>query len=222
LLLKQLQIYDASTADRLHAHDPRTTPLLRRYIANAPIGRRRLNQLTPADVQAWVNDLTTRISSQTVRNCHARLHKALAVAVKQHYLARNPAEGIELPSVRSRPIQPLDFDQATALLDAVEGHRWAALYRLAINLGLAEGEVIADAGARHARCVGQDTKYRLLSRASGNPATEIRHMAGFGEILQVPCTRKVGSKLGQAKLLVQPATHFQYGRPINRSDTGRR
>lgn len=38
--------------------------------------------------------------------------------------------------------RPLDVDQANALLDAVDGHRWAALYRLAVNLGLREGELL--------------------------------------------------------------------------------
>src|SRR4029079_19616936 len=93
--------------------------IIRRYIAHAPIGRRRLNQLTPADVQAWVNELATRVSPQTVRNAHARLRKALVVAVNQRYMVRTVAADIELPAVRPRPIRPLDIDQANALLDAV-------------------------------------------------------------------------------------------------------
>jgi integrase len=52
------------------------------------------------------------------------------------------ADDTELPTVRRKPIYPLDFEQVAALLDEVEGHRWAALYRLAINLGLREGELL--------------------------------------------------------------------------------
>ncbi len=116
--------------------------VVRRYIADAPIGRRRLSQLTPADVQAWVNALSTKVAPQTVRNAHARLHKALVVAVRQRYIARNVADDIALPSGRPPPIKPLDFDQACALLVAVDGHRLAALYRLAINLGMRQGEIL--------------------------------------------------------------------------------
>jgi integrase len=116
--------------------------VIRRYIADAPIGRRRLSQLTPADVQAWVNALSTKIAPQTVRNAHARLHKALVVAVRQRYIARNVADDIELPSGRPPLIKPLDFEQASALLAAVDGHRLAALYRLAINLGMRQGEIL--------------------------------------------------------------------------------
>jgi integrase len=116
--------------------------VIRRYIADAPIGRRRLSQLTPADVQAWVNALSTKVAPQTVRNAHARLHKALVVAVRQRYIARNVADGIELPSGRPPPIKPLNFEQACALLAAVDGHRLAAVYRLAINLGMRQGVIL--------------------------------------------------------------------------------
>lgn len=130
-----------------------------------------MSQLTPADVQAWVNALSTKVAPQTVRNAHARLHKALVVAVRQRYIARNVADDIELPSGRPPPIKPLDFDQACALLAAVEGHRLAALYRLAINLGMRQGEILGltwdaldlDAGTIHV--------YRQLRRVQNGKET---------------------------------------------------
>lgn len=116
--------------------------VVRRYINDTKLGRRKLSQLTPADVQGWVNDLNRKISAQTVRNAHARLHKALAVAVRQRYMTRNVADEIELPSVRTPPIKPLDFEQARALLSVLAGHRWEALYWLALNLGMRQGEIL--------------------------------------------------------------------------------
>lgn len=116
--------------------------VVRRYIKDTRLGRRKLGQLTPADVQAWVNDLNKKISAQTVRNAHARLHKALAVAVRQRYISKNVADEIELPSVRTPPIQPFDFEQARALLTALKGHRWESLYWLALNLGMRQGELL--------------------------------------------------------------------------------
>lgn len=116
--------------------------VVRRYITDAPLGRRQLDKLMPAEVQAWVNDLSTRLSAQTVRNAHARLHKALAVAVKQGYLARNVAETTELPSVRTPPPIVWNFDQARTFLAHLEGHRLYALYRLALNLGMRQAELL--------------------------------------------------------------------------------
>lgn len=115
--------------------------IIKRYIEGAPIGKRRLDKLTPAEVQAWVNDLTKKVKPKTVRNAHARLHKALEVAVRNNYLSRNVASRIELPSVPTPNIHPLDVQQVQALLKVVEGHRWYALYRLAVNLGMREGEL---------------------------------------------------------------------------------
>jgi len=115
--------------------------VVRRYIEGEPIDTRRLDKLTPAQVQAWVNSLNQRVAPLTVRNAHARLHKALEVAVRNNYVARNVATATELPPVAKDPIRPLTFDEAQKLLDAVEGHRWAALYRLALNLGMREAEL---------------------------------------------------------------------------------
>jgi integrase len=115
--------------------------IIKRYIEPAPIGKRRLDKLTPAEVQAWVNDLAAKVAPKTVRNAHARLHKALEVAVRNGYSTRNVAKGIEMPSVPTPKIYPLTIPQVVTLLHTVAGHRWAALYRLAINLGMREGEL---------------------------------------------------------------------------------
>jgi integrase len=116
--------------------------VVRRYIDSEPIGKRRLDLLMPAEVQDWVDNLAEHIAPQTVRNAHARLHKALTVAIVRKYRATNPADGTELPEVRSKPIHPLDFDQTLDLLDILKDDRWLPLYRLLVSLGLREGEVL--------------------------------------------------------------------------------
>jgi integrase len=115
---------------------------VRNYIEGTALGRRRLNLLTPAEVQAWANALSERVGPATVRNAHARLRKALGVAVKMRYLVSNPAVGVELPPVEDRPQTVLNFEQATALLVALETHRHVALYRLALNLGMRQAELL--------------------------------------------------------------------------------
>jgi integrase len=67
---------------------------------------------------------------------------ALEVAVRNNYIVRNVASRTELPPVPKPDIHPLNVHQALALLAMVAGHRWAALYRLAINLGMREGELL--------------------------------------------------------------------------------
>lgn len=120
----------------------------RRYVDDHAIGRRKLIDITFAEVQAWVNSLAKRLKPQTVRNAHARLHKAFEVARRKGYVDRNPADGVELPSMASveledrNEINPYTFEQARRLLAALEGNRMRALYALAINLGLRQGELL--------------------------------------------------------------------------------
>jgi integrase len=116
--------------------------VIKRYITDTPLGKRKLSQLTPADVQAWINTLAKRVSAQTVRNAHARLHKALVVAVRQRDVVRNVADDVELPSARPPTIQPLDLAQTRAFLAITEGHRLTVLYRLAVNLGMRQAELL--------------------------------------------------------------------------------
>ena len=115
---------------------------LARYLYKTSLSRRRLDALTPAEVQGWVNDLGEMVSPGTVRNVHARLRRALAVAVKQGYIPRNVAVGVDLPRSNTRPIIFLDFAQARHLLAVLEGDRLATLYRLALNLGMREAELV--------------------------------------------------------------------------------
>lgn len=114
----------------------------RRYIDTDPIGRRKVSLLTNAEVQDWVDRLCEKIAPATVRNAHARLHKAMKVAIQRHIRADNPSDNIDLPEARPEPIHPLDYEQVFRLVEALEGDRWAPLYWLLINLGLREAEAL--------------------------------------------------------------------------------
>lgn len=120
----------------------------RRYVEGRAIGRTRLRALKFAQVQAWVNELAKTLAPKTVRNAHARLRKALNVAVRKSYIDKNPAEGVELPkdtAIEAEDryvIRPYTFEQARALLLALEGNRWQLLYRLAMTLGLRQAELL--------------------------------------------------------------------------------
>lgn len=120
----------------------------RRYVEGAPLvdgrplGARRLRALKFAHVQAWVNELAKTRAPKTVRNAHARLRKALNVAVRKGYIDRNVAEGVELPAAvtveaEDRRIRPYTREQARRFLDELRaaGHRLYPLYYLAFTMG---------------------------------------------------------------------------------------
>jgi integrase len=70
------------------------------------------------------------------------LSRALNKAVLYGHLSRNPAQHVK-PRLERRTIDPLTPEQAQRFLDAVEGHRLAPLYQVALGLGLRQGEIIA-------------------------------------------------------------------------------
>lgn len=119
------------------------------------LGRHQLDKLQPEDVQAMLNALAAEGRKyNTVRNVRAALRRALNQALRWQYVQRNVATLVDVPRYRdtdadeeqAQPefsIQPLDETQAWALLKAVAGHRWEALYRIALSLGLRRGEVLA-------------------------------------------------------------------------------
>lgn len=120
----------------------------RRYVESRKLGKTRLRSLTFAAVQAWVNDLAKTLEPQTVKNAHARLRRTLNVAKRKGYVDRNVAEGVALPAAGEVEaadrveIQPYTIEQLRALLTALDGNRWATLYRLAATLGLRQAELL--------------------------------------------------------------------------------
>jgi integrase len=156
----------------------------RRYVESDPIGRRKVSLLTNAEIQDWVDRLCERIAPQTVRNAHARLHKALKVAIQRHIRADNPADDIDLPEARPEPIHPLDFDQVWRLVEVLEHDRWLVLYRLLINLGLREGEALGLTWDALDLKKGTIRIYRQLKRIP---------MAGGGKEFVLQTTKKPAS-----------------------------
>lgn len=121
---------------------------VRRNIAPA-LGHLQLDKLAPQDVQRFLNHLGKEggakgqgLSPRTVAYNRAILRKALNQAFKWGEVARNAATLVDPPTVRRHEIRPLDPDQAHRFLDAARGDRLAALYTVAVSIGLREGEIL--------------------------------------------------------------------------------
>jgi integrase len=106
------------------------------------LGTRRVDKLTPLEIQAWVNQLADRYTPNVVRNAHARLRAALAVAVRWGFIARNPADGATLPRIPRDQRKPLDVAYVRQWLTSVAEHRLFSAYLAAALLGLRPGEVL--------------------------------------------------------------------------------
>lgn len=71
------------------------------------------------------------------------LARALKQAVKWGMLTRNVCDAVESPRVPKHEIKPLDGTQAVAFLKAVEASPIKALFVLAIDAGMRQGEILA-------------------------------------------------------------------------------
>jgi integrase len=107
------------------------------------LGRHRLIQLSPAQVQQFMNArVASGLSPRTVAYCRAVLRRALGQAVKWGLAARNVAALVDPPRSDRQEIQPLTPTQAKDFLEAAKGHRLEALFTAALALGIREGEAL--------------------------------------------------------------------------------
>lgn len=111
---------------------------------NPAIGTRALSQLSPPDVQRFVNGLSApgELSERTVVHILACLRAALSCAVRWGVLSANPCDHIRSPRVsRSEPVI-LSPEQTRTLLVHVKGDPLEALYVLAAMTGMRQGEIL--------------------------------------------------------------------------------
>jgi len=103
-------------------------------------GRVALADVTHASVQGWLSSLP--LAPATVRKVHRVFSQALAWAVKDDRLAKNPAVGVSLPRVQATEKRYLTHAQVEALAELV-GHDWRLLVLFLAYTGLRFGEVAA-------------------------------------------------------------------------------
>ena len=142
------------------------TQHIRNHIIPA-LGNRKIQQLSGPDIQRFYNELlreggkkrihddegrilkkdgkpvyeSAPLSAKTVKNIHGVLHKALEKAVKLGYIRTNPADSCELSRVEKKEICPLDSEDITHFMEAVQNHPFRALFLTTLFTGLRRGEV---------------------------------------------------------------------------------
>ena len=116
----------------------------------ATIGDIPLDNLTREAIQAWVNDMNTRLAAVTVKKALTVLRAALKNACADERLDRNPAEFVDPPAMKAAAQNPLDERQQQLLLSDLNAYTEAHPHdpsRLAIKTalltGMRQGEICA-------------------------------------------------------------------------------
>ncbi len=116
--------------------------VVRRHIGPG-IGRKKLRMLAVHDVREMVLGLQQRgMGRRGVQFVHAVLRAGLQNAMRDELVTRNVAKLVQVPAPRYEVGTGLSPEQARKLLAAVRSDRLAALYVLAVYLGLRRGELL--------------------------------------------------------------------------------
>lgn len=105
-------------------------------------GDRRLGDITPLDVQRWVNSLLDDLAPNTVRALYATFKQMLGKAVDYDLLLKNPCRTIDLPAATKTELVKLRVEDV-ALLERGAPDRFAAMIHLSAWGGLRWQEVAA-------------------------------------------------------------------------------
>jgi integrase len=118
------------------------------------LGSLLITKLSPAHIQKFYNDLTTAgrrdnqpgpLAPRTRRQIHRVLSAALARAVEQQLIARNPADVFKrrLPKLERKEMAVLTPEQSAALLDETRPTPLYLPVMLALATGMRRGEILA-------------------------------------------------------------------------------
>jgi integrase len=128
------------------------------------LGRRKLDQLTPDDIDLFYAALLKNgskkrsssragtgksqpkgLSPKSVHNIHVMLNKALSDAARKGTVVRNVVALADAPSLQARKraeVKAWEIDQLVGFLDAIASHRMGPAFYLAAHTGMRRGEVL--------------------------------------------------------------------------------
>ncbi len=175
---------------------------VRLHIAGRPVGRRRLQQLGPADLNALYAMLLAgdqghrALSPRSVAYVATILHRALRDAVRWQAIVRNPSDAADPPRPTAKPEMKIwTAQELSTFLSGVADDRLAGAWWLLATTGMRRGEVL---GLRW-RDVDLDAGRLAISRTL--ITTDVQRKGEPGMAWGTPKTGK-----GRRQVALDPAT----------------
>jgi integrase len=194
--------------------------IIENHLIPSKLGSMQLSDMRKVQIQHLLvaqSKATPRIQQL----CLIVLRRALAQAVEWNLLESNPAIGISPPRIAKDAPHVLSPEKARALLDALRGDRLFALFYLALDTGMRQGELLAlrwddidlEAGAIHVT--------RTINTATGKtgpPKTKASRRRIDLDAAVIPLLVAHGERMrneGYSGALVFPSTNGQPLSPSN-------
>lgn len=118
--------------------------LCKLHIEADPVGKVTLDKLKPSHIDALIVRLNDKeLAKSSVRQVYHVLRLALADAVRDDLLARNPAERVKRPQTDEKEARYLSPAEVRQVLDAARSSRYYAVLALIAATGLRRGEALA-------------------------------------------------------------------------------
>lgn len=120
---------------------------IRLYI-RPKLGNIPLNKMTASDIQqlcTWMKtdgNVEGGLADSQVVNCHSLCYRALEKAVKDRLIARNPADGCKLPTLKREEMKILSREAMQRLLIQAKEENYYELFLLEFATGLRLGELM--------------------------------------------------------------------------------
>jgi integrase len=108
------------------------------------LGRRKLRELSAEEVDKWLAELSTKLSTRSLRMVHSILNRAVKHAQARDKVKRNVVTLCEIPNGQEgRPSKALNLKQAEAVLKAAESSPLHAYIVLSLLIGARTEELRA-------------------------------------------------------------------------------
>ena len=179
----------ARSAARLSARTILTYRDRARTMIAPYLGSRRLIDLTPLDVQRWIDRLGREgYRPATIHAAVAVLHTVLRDAAVLGLIERNVSEGVRRPGIAPAPVEAWTAAEARRVLATVrEDELYGALYHVALATGMRPGELRALAWADVDLERGRIIVRRTMTRdAEGQAVIAARTKRGHGRAVAIP------------------------------------
>lgn len=151
-LTRWIDLYERSKSRKLSTASTARTHVAAYIIPR--IGTMQLSKVTSQVIENLYADLMETggtcnrsgqpLAPKTVRNIAGTFHKALSDAVQRGHIARNPADGVNLPRWERPEMHPYDESDVSRFLEyaARDGDPQTALWRVMFATGIRRGELL--------------------------------------------------------------------------------